>query len=819
MSTISKQAVFVTNKDYESYAASKQSPWGIYKSRLYQHGDIRVCGGLPMYAADFEIDEVKNAEIVYSALGCVDVYINGVKIGDEAMKPGWTDYHTRALTINTKISDALVSGKNRILAVVAPGWFAGRISCGYYGDDAPSFIATIVNGGKEVISTGKGWKTKVDGRIRTSDIWDGEYYDARKKSYESLSDPSAKLSGWKNAAELEYKGKLTPFIGPKVKVRKGLDRKPEKMFVSDGVSFNGSYFGKLNICGENVTFPVSLKKGQKLTIDLGQEIVGRLRIKASGSNGGELKVRYAEFLNDSGELSRGNDGPEGSVYTINLRSALGKSYIVFADKKEIEFAPSFTFFGFRFAEISADCDVTVYDLTGEVIGNDTKETGSITTSDENVNKLISNILWGQRGNYLSVPTDCPQRDERLGWTGDAQAFSVTASYNADVYGFFRKWMQDMRDSQSESGGYCDVNPRISLASGEDAVGWGDAGVIIPYNMYKIYGNKQILAEHYDSMDKYVRGILEKYGNAGPIPRYGDWLAYDECPAEYLSSAYFVHDLDIMIYVSKVLEKDDKVSYYEKLRKSAYKYFKDNYLKRGKPDGTTQCHKIIALAFDLLDEKRAKEVADELEQQIKENGDRLSSGFLGTYNLCPALSKYGKDKTAYNLLLQRNEPSWLYSVDQGATTIWERWNSYTIKDGFGDVGMNSFNHYAYGSIGEWMYQYMAGIAADEPGFKKIRLQPRIDLRTEQELPEGQKNITHVKASYRSASGLITSEWSTENGFVYKCSVPKGASAVLELPVTSGKIKLGGKTLPKSKYTVSGSVAVIELAPGSYVFEQK
>ena len=792
------------------------NPWGTARPDLYQHSNLTAYDGLPFFYADFETGDFKKAEIFFTSLGCCDIYINGERIGTGEMKPGWTDYNKRVLYMSYDITEKTIPGKNRILAVVSPGWYCGRIAGGIYGNKTPSFAARILIDGEEKLVTDEKWKSSVGGETRFSDIWDGEYTDANYPSYAKMSIPGTRIKNLKKTSVYNYGGEVTAYIGPDVRVREKLSRKPETLTVTDGIRYNGTYFGEVSISDECAGLPLTLKKGQKLTVDLGQEIVGRLRLRFKSVKGCELVIRYAEFLNDSGDLNRGNDGPKGSVYTINLRSALGREHYIFADSKEAEFSPRFTFYGFRYAEIYAREDVTIFDITGEVIGNDTKETGKIVTSDENVNKLISNIIWGQRSNYLSVPTDCPQRDERLGWTGDAQAFSVTAAYNADVYGFFRKWMQDMRDSQSESGGYADVNPRVGYCSSEDACAWGDAGIIIPYNMYMMTGNKKILDEHFDSMEKYIEGLVSKYGYSGPIPRYGDWLAYDWCDNKYISSAYFVHDIDLMIKMSEATGRTDRAAHYVKLRKKAYDYFKKNFMSRGKLIENTQCNKIIALAFDLLDDKYALKVADELEKQIKDNGDRLSCGFLGTYNLCPALSKYGKDKTAYNLLLQRNEPSWLYSVDQGATTIWERWNSYTKDKGFGDVGMNSFNHYAYGSIGEWMYRFMAGIEPAEPGFGKIRLQPVIDLRTRDELPEGQKNITFVKASYKSAAGMIKSEWCTENGLVYRCSVPKNASADLTLPLIGKKIILNGKTLAKSKYKIDKDRITINITEGSYEF---
>ena len=817
MKNLFENAKFITT-EYEVFNGAI-GPWGERRPELYQHTDIVAGDGLPYFVKDFTLDSVEKTVLHFTALGCCDIYINGKRAGLGEMKPGWTDYNTRTLYMSYDITDDLTEGGNRILAVLSPGWYSGRISNGTYGSHAPAFAASIVSGGKEIFFTDESWVSAVGGETRFTDIWDGEYIDAREPSYASMSVYKKALRGRQKTEIFDYAGEITPFVGPEIRVREKLGVSPARLTVTDGTVYNGTYYGKVNICEDNAALPLTLKKGQKLTVDLGQEIVGRLRIGASSVRGNVLKIRYAEFLNDSGSTERGNDGPEGSVYTINLRSALGKEFYVFKDKKSVEFSPRFTFYGFRYAEISAKEDVVITAINGDVIGNDTKETGSVTTSHKVINRLISNIIWGQRGNYLSVPTDCPQRDERLGWTGDAQAFSVTAAYNADVYGFFLKWMQDMRDSQGESGGYADINPRLNFCSGDDAVGWGDAGIIIPYNMYIQFGDTRILKEHFDSMKKYVDGLIEKYGMRGPMPRYNDWLAYDYCSGEFLSSAYLVHDLDLMIVCARAIGKDKDAERYESLRKKAYSYFKKNFLKKGKPAGSTQTDKVICLAFDLLDKDIAPIVAQELSEQIKANGDRLSTGFLGTYNLCPALSKYGQDKTAYNLVLQRNEPSWLYSVDQGATTIWERWNSYTKAKGFGDVGMNSFNHYAYGAVGEWMYRFMAGIEPGEPGFKSILLQPRPDFRSEDELPEGQENIKFVKASYKSASGLIKSEWSTENGFVYRCSVPKGVTAKLLLPATGKKIIVNGKALSKQKYSLENGKYIINLAQGKYEFTQK
>ena len=814
MSNVFEGAKFITT-EFENYCNSRNSPWGRKVPRIYQHTDLISWKGLPMFATDFEVSSPENCKLFYTALGCVDIFVNGKRTGTGEMKPGWTSYDKRALYNSYDISDAVKAGKNRILAVVSTGWFVGRIAGEKYGDHTPAVMLKVEKDGQTVVSTDKNWKSSVGGPIRTADIWDGEYRDAGEDDYTVISTVDYDISEWSESDIYDYEGEVTEFIGREVKVRDGLSLKPVKISVSDGIKYNGTIYGKLNYCNENASLPLLMKAGQKITVDFGQETVGWIKLRVKAEKGTEIKIRYAEFLNDTGKLRRGNDGPEGSVYTINLRSALGKAYYVTGSDEEEEYRPTFTFFGYRYAEISADNDAEIIDLTAEVVGNDNIETGKIETSDPLVNKLISNTLWGQRSNYLSVPTDCPQRDERLGWTGDAQAFSTTAAYNADVYGFFRKWMQDMRDSQSESGGYADVNPRVGCCSSEDACAWADAGVIIPYNLYRIYGDDTMIKEHFDSMEKYIAGLVTKYGYSGAIPRYGDWLAYDWCDNKFISSAYFVHDIDLMIAMCPVAGREDRVDFYKDLRVKAHKFFTDNFMKDGKLIEKTQCNKIISLAFDLLEKDYALKVADELEQQIKENGDRLSCGFLGTYNLCPALSKYGKDKTAYNLLLQRNEPSWLYSIDQGATTIWERWNSYTKDKGFGEVGMNSFNHYAYGSIVEWMYRYMAGIETIEPGFSRFALNPRIDMRTQAELPEGQPNIKWVKAEFRSVKGLIRSEWNYENGLTYRCTVPEGTTALLTLPAVSDTIEINGS---KADITAKDGKYETVLEAGDYTIIQ-
>lgn len=805
--------------DMKPYADFENSPWANDEEReTYQFSDVRCDDGMPMFVSDFILDNPQSVKLAFTALGCVDIFINGKRVGNDEMKPGWTNYNKRTLYYEYDITEYTGNGANRILLIGAPGWYQGRISGGYYGAHMPAVMACITADGEKVAATDESWKALCGGQIRTADIWDGEYRDGRFDSYEKISTPDYDVSAWGTAEICDYfDGEVTPFIGPTVRVRDGLGFGAEKMTVYENTKDNGTRFGEIDVISEPESLPVSLKKGQKLVVDLTQEIVGWVNLKLKGAEGTKVKIRYAEFLNDSGDIERGNDGPKGSVYTVNFRTAKGKSHYILSGKGEESYRPTFTFFGFRFVEISADADIEITGFRAEVVGSDTKEIGYMETSDELVNKLISNIIWGQRSNYLSIPTDCPQRDERLGWTGDAQAFSVTAAYNADVLGFFKKWLQDMRDAQID-GAYGDIAPRVSYCCSDNATAWGDAGIIIPYNLYKLYGDKDFIAEHYASMESYIANLIEKYGFSGPIPRYGDWLAYDFCKNEYLSSAFLVHDLDMMAFMSDELGKTDRAEHYRALRKKAHKYFEDTFMKDGELIDDTQTDYVIAIAFDLISGDYLKKAAARLVEKIKENGNRLSTGFVGTYNLCLALSKMDEDNLAYTLLMQRNEPSWLYSVDQGATTIWERWNSYTLDKGFGDVGMNSFNHYAYGSVQEWMYRYMAGIETDGVAFKNILLQPRVDTRTADELPDGQQRMKWVRASYNSVAGLIESSWSNEENFVYECTVPEGSSAKLILPVFTNKVVINGVEHSMDEFEKQNGCAVVKLGAGSYVFEE-
>ncbi len=763
--------------------------------------------GISLFRKEFNIKKnIKSVKVYSTALGVYDLYINGKRVGRtledgkvqyDELKPGWTDYSKRVLYYTYDVTSFIKEGNNAIGAMVANGWWAGRISFGAYGNKPTAFCAKILitydNGKKEVINTDESWKTTFGGPILTGEIWDGETYDGNKSSFDwTMTDYES--SDWSGAAiSNDFKGIISAHTGTTVQVRNELTRDYVSATVYKGTVKNNSNYGKINVIKVyNEKQTIHIEKGQSVIFDMGQNMVGWPYITIKGEKNTVISFRYAEMLNDSGKTSRKNDGPEGSLYTANYRSAksVGK-YIMSGNTEGESYRPSMTFYGFRYVEITVTGDIDIIDLKGEVLGSANIETGNIETSEPLVNQLYQNILWGQRGNYLSVPTDCPQRDERLGWTGDTQIFARAASYNANVAGFFKKWLQDLRDSQTPAGSYTDVVPYVPAVSNTSNSGWTDAGIIVPYNMYQMYGDKQILIDSYDSMDKYMK-YLSRFGYDGPGVAYGDWLAYENTDNRYISVCYYAYDAMLMSEMAEILGKNEDVEKYGKLYKEIMDYYRETYIKNGKLMQNSQTGCILALKMKLLPEEMIEDVVETLIKKIQKNKNKLSTGFIGTGYIVEVLSEYGASDMAYSLLLQRDNPSWLYSIDQGATTIWERWNSYTLATGFGDAGMNSFNHYAYGAVSCWMFRYMAGIESGSEGFRRFVLQPQ---------PDSQNRITYVNCSYDSVYGLITSNWSTQNAiFDYTCEVPVNTSCVLKLPLVSDEAKT--ITVNGTEYDIAG-----------------
>lgn len=791
--------------------------------------------GIALFRTTFTVEGLKAAHIDATALGIYDLYVNGKRVGraswreDSApydeLKPGWTDYKARCLYYSYDLVPYLQDGENTLLAAVAPGWYNGRIALGTYGETHVAFLAAIHltdASGERVLYTDKTWEASWGSAIRAADIWDGELYDANQPSLAAISNRRDDLL-WDTPVEEEHDLYITPHVGSTITVRPNLTRRPETVTIYNGTEDNGSDYGKIHIVRTLTDNTFTLEAGETAVLDFGQNMVGWPTFTLRGEAGTSVQIRFGEMLNDSGLASRGNDNPEGSIYSINYRSAKAKlSYRL--NGHDTLYRPTFTFYGFRYCEIRATATVTFEELVAEVVGSANRETGHMETSSADVNRLIANVIWGQRGNYLSVPTDCPQRDERLGWTGDTQAFCGTAAYNADVDGFFHKWLQDARDSQNEAGMYPDVIPQVRVV-GWGGSAWSDAGIIVPYTMWKMYADTDIIAEHYASMERYM-AWLETTDFGGPNPTYGDWLAYEPTDARYISVAYYALDARYMASMSRAIGREDRAAHYDDVYAKVKEHFQKVYCNAEgdlNPEMRTQTGYLLALRNDLLQPENRPAAVAALKQKILDNGCKLSTGFVGSCILNEVLAEFGENDLAYSLLLQTENPSWLYSVHQGATTIWERWNSYTRATGFGDVGMNSFNHYAYGAVQEWMYRHIAGIETTEeaPGFAHPILQPKPDTRKDEELPEGQERIVWTKTSFESPQGLIVSNWDTTDGFLYECRVP--VTTTLRLPILTEKdsLLINGVEHSISEYAscACGKAIEIELAPGSYTFVQQ
>ncbi len=753
-----------------------------------------------------------------TALGVFRLYVNGKRVGNEEMLPGWTDYRFRVFEVEYDITD--LCGENNVFVCdVASGWWNGRISGGVYGSKPNAFAGEIEinyrDGKSEIISSDESWEVMIGGQVRRADIWDGQYTDLTLPH--SSVDPDQYT--WENAVLFDgFEGEIVPFEGESVCVRDGLTLPYATAYIYDGTVDNGSEMGAVKKISEYADGgkDIFLPAGQHLVIDFGQNMVGWPKYEITAKHGTRIETLFAEMLNDSGERSRGNDGPEGSLYIENYRSALARYICIASGEKNEICVPSHVFYGFRYIEIFADSDITLHNVIGEVVGSDVTETGSFVCDNDEVMRLYSNIVWGMRGNYLSIPTDCPQRDERWGWTGDTQIFCGAASYIGDIERFMRKWLGDARDSQTTiDGAYSCVIPFLGWTDSADAA-WGDAGIIVPYRLWLMYGSKEIISEHYDSMESYMKH-LERYGLDGPKPTFGDWLNYDVTDAKYISVCYYAYDALLMSRFSKIIGKIDRVKYYDDLRERIIAHWKERYVLDGVLTVRTQTSYLLPLAFDMIDGEMKDSFVSELRKLIVANDYTLSTGFVGTGILNQTLSKVGLHDLCYSLLLQTKDPSWLYSVKQGATTIWERWNSYTKEKGFGDVSMNSFNHYSYGAVAEWFYSGICGIQPDpeNPAFEKFILKPTPDLRGD--LPNGQQRIRSANATYNSRAGKIESGWRIEgDGCVYDFVIPHGSVAKVSLISSSNTLIANERIITCAR---DGERVTFELTGGRYTVKAK
>ena len=744
---------------------------------------------------------VERAVLRTTALGVYEAYVNGAPT-EGFLKPGFTHVYRRRLETAADVTSlwrCAAGATNVLAALVTRGWWRDQIN-GRRGRDT-GFRGILklryTDGSTETVVTDGSWIGGYAGPVVDAAIFDGEVYDARI-STEWMKSGRAPADFRPVNICREDVGVITPMGAKAVALREDLAMKPVRAWVwkgGDGAS--DAAFGTVrtlrSYTGE---VPLTLAPGETLVVDFGQNAAAVPRFTASAARGVTVTMYPAEMLNDAqGLKNRGCDGPEGSVYRANLRSARARAASIVAGEGAETYMTRFSYFGYRYVSIVADGEVAFQSLASVPVSSVTApmENGSIETGDKSLNRFIANVTWGMRSNYLSVPTDCPQRDERLGWTADTQVFAPTALYLADCGDFLNAWMNDLVDSQHARGSYPSVAPLAQYGNEGPRIGWADAGVVVPWSVWRHTGKTDIIAAHWDSMMRFIRYIDEsKYRTTWGDYQYADWLSFEPMETcrdgywscrdpkvfswwNYLGACYWRQDALQMAEMARAIGRTDDADWCAASAERALRYVRTMLVDGRLPEAfrTFQTANLFALRLGVFtDASRAAEAKATLLKSIADRGNCLATGFLGTSFILDELTDLGEVSTAYSLLLNHGFPSWLYSVDQGATTVWERWNSYTKKDGFGFVGMNSFNHYAYGAVLAWLYRTAAGIAPDSkaPGFRNVIMSPKPDRR-----------LGYLKASYRTPFGRIESAWRYEGAtWIWTFTLPEGVTADVILP---------------------------------------
>ncbi len=733
--------------------------------------------------------KIASARLYISAHGLYQVFINGNKVTSDLFTPGWTSYNKRTQYQTYDITNLLKS-ENAIGAIVGDGWYrgniGGKVQRNYFGDKSAliaQLAITFSDGTSQLIATDGSWKTG-NGPIILSDIYNGETYDATLeiKDWDKTDFHS---STFVPAIILDHPKNI--LVGPvSYPVRAIAERIPQKM----------------------ITTP----KGE-MVYDMDQNMVGWIRIKVKGNRGDHIILKFAEVLDK-----------EGNFYTENLRKAKATDEYILKGGEEETFEPYFTFHGFRFVKLeNYPGTPDLNSITGVVIHSDMPQTGTFTCSDSLINRLQQNIQWGQKGNFLDIPTDCPQRDERLGWTGDAQVFAPTAAFNYNVAPFFTKWMADLAADQLPDGKVPDVIPDVRSGRGTSTA-WGDAATVVPWSVYQAYGDTRILENQYQSMKAWVEYMHSRAGDDNlwtGDDQLGDWLAFASTDSDYpgattdkdlIATAYYAWSTNLLAQTATILGKhEDGSKYTELVGKIKAAFVHEFVTPAGRLVSNTQTAYSLALSFGLMPDSLISKAAGYLAEDVKKM-EHLTTGFVGTPLLCKALSDNGYADLAFKLLMNKEYPSWLYPVTQGATTIWERWDGQKPDGSFQDVTMNSFNHYAYGAIGNWLYQYVAGIQSDPkaPGYKHFVLQPH---------PGG--GLTSASAELKTLYGTIKSDWKLENKMMtYSCSIPPNSSATVNFDHSEAKdITINNLPLLKyglAKISENNQKVKIELGSGNYIF---
>lgn len=728
------------------------------------------------------------ARLYATARGLFEAHLNGQRVGDHELAPGWTDYRDRIDYTVHDVTDLLRESDNLLRFSIADGWWSGyvgfdpRRSGAHYGT-FPQLIAELhldhADGTHEVVTTDGDWQAR-RGQIRYADLLMGECHDLRREP-----------APWRPATVVDGDhAQLTAAVAPPIRVTEEL---PARTVTTTG---------------------------DRHLVDFGQNVAGRVRLAARGLHPGDrVVIRHGEALNS-----------DGTLHTDNLRTAKATDILIAGDEQNVVFEPRFTYHGFRYVEVDGLTKLSKNDITAVVLHSDTPPAGEFTCDDPDIQRLHDNIRWGQRGNFVSVPTDCPQRDERLGWLADAQVFLPTACYNADVAAFFAGWLREVRGAQSADGGFPNVAPRLAGVADEGAPGWADAGVLIPWHLYRVYGDERFLADNLDAMCRWVDFVhrhnpdLVWRNKVGP--HFADWLALTPTPREVVATAYFARSAELTGRAAAVLDKHDTAQRCRTLAAHVRKTFVETFTTdNGRIMGDTQTAYLLALAFELLPENLVPQATNRLVELVNDAGGRLpgdvvahatdrlvdvvdqagpavTTGFLGVSLIAPVLDQHGHPDLAHALLRRTELPSWLYPLRHNATTIWERWDGYTDERGFGVPAMNSFNHYALGSVGEWLYRGVAGLdqAPDSVGYRDLLIRPRLG------------HLNHAAARYESLRGETGVRWSRVDGVLkLDITVPPGATATVHVPAAdpSGVRERG---LPVREAT---GVRVIHVGPGTLV----
>ncbi len=770
------------------------SPWPTGPVKLLRH-EFAVKSG------------ITSARLYVTALGAYEVHINGRRVGDEVLAPGWMDFREHVAYQAYDVTQYVRAGKNAIGAYLAPGWYTTPLMWyrqGFnYGDTPPALKAQLRiehgDGSVEWVATDASWKADVS-PILKAEIYDGESYDARREQ-----------AGWDGASFSDGSWKPVQVIAPKEPADGGA-------VLSSGAGGEGA----------DVRRQLRSPKAGTYIYDFGQNLAGVASVRAQGAAGTDVRLRFAEVLN-----------ADGTLYTDNLRTAKATDHFILSGTGVRTYQPKFTFHGFRYVEVTGlGANPGLEAVKAVVFHTDAPFTAELKTGSPMINQLWRNILWGQRSNFVSVPTDCPQRDERLGWTADAQVFWRTASYNMDLTQFSKKYAADIRGTQVGTEKYGIFAPGTNQGNPGYGAGWSDAGVIVPWTAWLQSGDTTVIDENWIAMEKYLGSIeadnpdyLWKKNSGTP---FGDWLSPEGPTLESLvATAYWAYDVTLMKQMAHAVGKsDDEARYAELYRKIQVAFAKEfvhadgfvagadngaspfgqinnpNAKARG---GDTQTSYVLALEMGLVPDSLRQAAADKLVAKIKDNGWKLSTGFLGTPYLLAVLVDTGHSDVAYRLLLNTEYPSWGYLVGHGATTMWERWNGDQMR---GDPSMNSYNHYAYGAVADWIYRYGAGIDAipEDAGFHTIYLHPTFDSR-----------LGSLEFRYASLYGPIESSWSTRSsGTTWKVTIPPNTMGRLPVSAIQGEtFTLGGVSLEQSKRVKAANAEdgskFYELGAGSYLFE--